>query len=151
MASMISTRSLLSVLGVVLLSVAGAQAALTELEDYDAALKQAAKENKPVLLDFTGSDWCPPCKMMAKEVFSSDEFATFAEKNLIVVKLDFAPTGAKPGKFQEQHNALAEQYKIEGFPTFVLLDPKGKQLASVVGYQPGGPKAFISWIQKAQK
>lgn len=148
---MISSRLILSLVGVALMSITGAQAALTELEDYEAALKQAAKENKFVLLDFTGSDWCPPCKMMAKDVFATDEFAKFAEKNLVVVKLDFSPTGAKPGKFQEQHEYLAQRFKIEAFPTFVLLDSKGKPVDSVMGYQPGGPEAFIKWIQKGQK
>lgn len=141
----------LFLLSLVLFSFVGAQAALTELEDYEAALAQAAKENKFVLLDFTGSDWCPPCKMMEKEVFSTEEFATFAAKNLVVVKLDFSPTGAKPGKFKDQHNYLAQRFQIQVFPTFVLLDPKGSPVAYEKGYQPGGAASFIKWVEATRQ
>lgn len=120
--------------------------------DYKAALEQAAKENKPVLLDFTGSTWCPPCKMMKKDVFSTPDFLDFARKNLVLVELDFLP-GGKPAvvQYEKQNLALAEKYQIEGFPTAILLAPNGKELARNVGYLPGGPKAFLKWIEKSAK
>ncbi|HEY5791901.1 MAG TPA: thioredoxin family protein, partial [Chthoniobacterales bacterium] len=58
-------------------------------DNYDTALAQAKKENKPVLVDFTGSDWCPPCKMMDKEVFASTDFQTYAAKSLVLLRVDF--------------------------------------------------------------
>jgi thioredoxin-related protein len=120
--------------------------------NYKAALEQAAKENKPVLLDFTGSTWCPPCKMMKKEIFSTSDFLDFAKQNLVIVELDYLP-GGKPAveQYAKQNLSLAEKYQIEGFPTAILLDPKGKELARNVGYLPGGPKAFIDWVQKSVK
>lgn len=141
------TRSLLPLLSALIFSAGAMFGALNELDDYEAALAQAAKENKFVLLDFTGSDWCPPCKMMAKEVFASDEFAKFADKNLVFVKLDFAPDGAKPGKFQKQNDYLAQRFQIDAFPTFVVLTPKGTPVGSTKGYMQGGPSAFIEWVE----
>ena len=120
--------------------------------DYKSAIEQAVKENKPVLLEFTGSTWCPPCKMMKKEVFSAPDFNDFAKKNLILVEVDFLP-GGKPSvsEYEKQNVALAERYRIEGFPTVVLLDPSGKEIARHIGYLPGGPKAFISWVENSSK
>lgn len=129
-----------------------AQAAEGWGKDYDAALKQAAAEKRMVLLDFTGSDWCPPCKMMTKEVLTNKEFLSFAGQNLELVELDFTPYGqAKPSAFKKQHEELAEKYGVEAFPTFVLLDASGKEVARKVGFVPGGPAAFIKWIQGAPK
>jgi thioredoxin-related protein len=120
--------------------------------DYKAASEQAAKENKPILLEFTGSTWCPPCKMMKKDVFSNSDFLDFAQKNLILVEADFAP-GGKPAlpEYEKQNLALAGKYQIEGFPTVLLLSPAGKEIARSVGYLPGGPKAFIAWVEKSKK
>src|SRR4051812_22439384 len=58
-------------------------------EDYAAAVQRAQKENKVVLLDFTGSDWCPACIQLAKDVFGSSEFAAWAAKNVVLVEVDF--------------------------------------------------------------
>ncbi len=120
--------------------------------DFKVALEHAAKENKPILLEFTGSTWCPPCKMMKKEVFSSSEFLDFAQKNLILVEVDFAP-GGKPAvaEYEKQNLALAGKYQIEGFPTVLLLSSDGKEIARKVGYLPGGPKAFIAWVENSKK
>lgn len=147
---MIARRFLPLLIGV-LLSASGARAALNSLDDFTAGFAQAAKEKKYLLLDFTGSDWCPPCKMMEKEVFSTEEFAAFAEKNLVVVRLDFNPDGSKPGKFQDQNNYLAQRLQVQAFPTYVLMTPKCVPIAYASGYRPGGPAAFIKWIEQAQK
>lgn len=119
--------------------------------DYQAALAQAAKENKPVLLEFTGSDWCPPCKMLAADVFAKPDFKKFAENNLVLVELDFPNSKPQSDALRKQNQKLQEEYNVEGFPTIVLLNSKGKEIAREVGYQPGGPKAFIKWVEKAAK
>jgi protein disulfide-isomerase len=64
--------------------------------NYSAALEQAAKQNKMVLLDFTGSDWCGWCIKLQKDTFSKPEFQKFAAESLILVELDFpSPRAAK--------------------------------------------------------
>jgi thioredoxin-related protein len=77
-----------------------------------------------VLVEFTGSDWCPPCIAMRKNVFSKKEFVTAASKKYILVELDF-PKGDK--ELAEKNQPLALKYKIEGFPTVILLTPEGKE------------------------
>lgn len=90
--------------------------------DVDAALALAKKENKAVMLEFTGSDWCPPCIKMGKEVFSKEEFVKEASKKYILVHLDF-PKGDK--ELADKNKPLLEKYKVSGFPTVVLLDSEG--------------------------
>ena len=92
--------------------------------DLDKALAEAKAGKKSVLVEFTGSDWCPPCIAMRKNVFSKKEFVQAASKNFILVELDF-PKADKA--LAEKNQPLAEKYKIEGFPTVILLDADGKE------------------------
>lgn len=92
--------------------------------DYDAALKKAAREKKLVLLEFTGSDWCQPCMMMRRNVFSKDEFVQKASAKFVLVELDF-PRGNKA--LTEKNKPLAQKYKITGYPTAIVLDATGKE------------------------
>ena len=119
--------------------------------DYKAALEQAAKTNKPVLLDFTGSDWCGWCIKLDKETFAQPEFKTFAEKNLVLVTVDFPNNKPQPADVKKQNGELQQQFGVNGYPTLVLVDSKGKELARNVGYLEGGPKALIGWVQKSVK
>lgn len=118
--------------------------------NYSAALEQAAKQNKMVLLDFTGSDWCGWCIKLQKETFSKPEFQKFAAESLILVELDFPRGKPQSDDLKKQNEELAEQFGIQGFPTLVLLDPKGKEAARNVGYLEGGPDAFIQWVESAR-
>lgn len=114
--------------------------------DYDAALKQAATENKYVLVDFSGSDWCGWCIKLEKEVFSQKEFIDYAQANLICVLLDF-PRGKELPKAQKDANqALMDRYQVEGFPTVLILNPQGK-LVKQTGYQQGGPAKYVEFIK----
>jgi thioredoxin-related protein len=115
--------------------------------NYKQALAQAAKENKQLLLDFTGSDWCPPCMMMEREVLSTSQFESFASNKLVLVRLDYPRRKKLPANELQQNDQLQQQYSIEGFPTYVLLDSRGKEVKRVVGYVDGGPSAFIKWIE----
>ena len=119
--------------------------------DYKAALEQAAKTDKPVLLDFTGSDWCGWCIKLDKETFSQPEFKTFAEKNLVLVTVDFPNNKPQSADVKKQNEELQKKFGVDGFPTLVLLDSKGKEIARNVGYLAGGPKGFIEWVEKSVK
>jgi thiol:disulfide interchange protein len=92
--------------------------------DLEKALADAKTGNKSVLVEFTGSDWCPPCIAMRKNVFSQKEFVQAASKNFILVELDF-PKANKA--LAEKNKPLAEKYKIEGFPTVILINSNGKE------------------------
>src|SRR3989339_576822 len=90
-------------------------------ENLDEALKTAQLENKTVLVNFTGSDWCIWCKRLNEEVFSKPEFAEYAEKNLVLVRIDFPRDKEQTQATKYYNQQLAAQFKIEGYPTIVLL------------------------------
>jgi thioredoxin-related protein len=92
--------------------------------DLTKAFEKAKAEKKSVLVEFTGSDWCPPCMAMRKNVFTKKEFVDAASKKFILVELDY-PNGDEALKKKNQ--PLAEKYKIEGFPTVILFTPQGKE------------------------
>ena len=115
--------------------------------DYDAALAQAKKENKSVMLEFTGSDWCPPCKFMYKNVFSKKEFVESASKDFILVKLDF-PRADK--ELAKKNQPIADKYKIRGYPTVVLTDADGKEFSRTVGAQHKTVEDFLAFLKKQQ-
>lgn len=118
--------------------------------DLPKAQAQAKTEKKLVLLDFTGSDWCGWCIKLNKEVFSQTEFIEYAKKNLVLVEVDF-PRKKQLSATQKQANeALGKQFKIQGYPTIIVLNGEGKKVGEL-GYQPGGPKAFVAELEKLKK
>ncbi len=120
------------------------------LTDYDKALKQAAAEKKPVVINFTGSDWCGWCIRLDKEVFSQQEFVNYAKDNVVLVKLDFPRKKPLSEAEKKKNEALAQKFGVRGFPTIVVLDPKGKQLGEL-GYQKGGAAKWIESLEKVTK
>jgi protein disulfide-isomerase len=153
MMNVISNRAIIRplVLGIALLAFFPVASVFGESlawqTDYAAAKSAATQQNKYILLDFTGSDWCPYCIQMDKEVFAKPAFSTFAGDKLILVKLDFPRKANQSAAEKSQNQELAKKYGVEGFPTYVLLDPSGKEVRRQVGYLEGGPEAFISWAQ----
>jgi thioredoxin-related protein len=94
--------------------------------DLDAARKVAAEKKLPILLDFSGSDWCGWCKIMDKNVFAQEEWKNYAASNLVMVLIDFPQDKSLvPEKYAARNDALSAEYGVEGFPTFVLLDDDG--------------------------
>jgi thioredoxin-related protein len=120
------------------------------LTDLPKAQTQAKSEKKLVMLDFTGSDWCGWCIKLHNEVFSKPEFSEYAKKNLVLVEVDFPQKKKQSAELKKANEALQEKYKIEGYPTIIVLDGDGKKVGEL-GYQPGGPKAFIAELDKLKK
>jgi thioredoxin-related protein len=114
-------------------------------DDYKASLVEAAKEHKNLLLDFTGSDWCGWCIRIKRETFDQPAFKEYANKNLVLVELDFPQGKSQTPEVKKQNEALQQQYQVQGFPTLVLLTPEGKVIKQQSGYIPGGPKGFVEW------
>ncbi len=117
------------------------------LEDYALAQELSAQLKRPMLLDFTGSDWCIWCHKLDGETFSTDAFKKFAADKLILVKLDFPHQKPQSDALKQQNAELNAQFSIPGYPT-VLLIYSGKTLARL-GYQEGGPDPFIAAVKKA--
>ncbi len=128
-------------------AIAGEGAWLT---DFNKAQAQAKTEKKLLLMDFTGSDWCGWCIKLSKEVFSQAEFQQYAAKNLVLLEVDFPQTKKQSSAQKAANSALEKKYKIEGYPTVIVLNGDGKKVGEL-GYEPGGPKNFIAQIEKLKK
>jgi protein disulfide-isomerase len=123
---------------------------LNWLTDVPKAQEKAKAEKKLVMLDFTGSDWCGWCIKLNKEVFSQPEFADYAKENLVLVEVDFPRGKAQTAELKKANAALQDKYKVEGYPTIIVLNEDGKKVGEL-GYQPGGPKPFIAELDKLKK
>lgn len=116
------------------------------LTDFEKAQAQAKAENKYVLVDFSGSDWCGWCIKLEEEVFSRPAFKAYASEKLVLMLADFPSRTKLPPKVAAQNKALAQRYAVRGYPTVILLTPEGK-LAGRTGYQRGGAEAYVKHIQ----
>lgn len=116
------------------------------LVSYDEALKLAKELNRPVLVNFTGSDWCSWCIKLSKEVFTDDVFLKYAKENLVLLKLDFPKRIPQTPEEKAANEKLAQQFKVTGFPTIVLLDAAGTEIART-GYQPGGANTYVAHLK----
>lgn len=103
----------------------------TWLTDLPKAKQQAKAEGKLVLLDFTGSDFCSSCIRLHKEVFPAKEFAAFAKQRLILVEVDFPLKKKQSAALKAANEALSKEFKVDGYPTLILLGSDGKKLGEV--------------------
>lgn len=115
--------------------------------DLNEALAVAKKENKVVLINFTGSDWCQWCKRLSDEVFSKSEFKDFADENLVLVKIDFPRNIEQSNATKYYNQQLANMYGVEGFPTIILLDKNGQGILKT-GYVQGGAENYIQELKQ---
>lgn len=116
-------------------------------EDYKASLDAAKKDKKIVVLHFTGSDWCPPCKALEKTVLTSDAFAKWSADK-VLVDLDYPNAKPQSADLKKQNADVAKQYNIEGYPTVILLSSDGKEIGRQVGYGNESADAFIAAREK---
>ena len=117
------------------------------LTDLDEAKKVAAKENKLILIDFTGSDWCHWCVKLKEEVFGHKQFAAEAGKHFVLVELDFPQKAKQSAETKKKNKAHAKKYGVQGFPTVVLTDAKGKAFGRT-GYREGGVRPYLNHLKK---
>jgi thiol:disulfide interchange protein len=121
------------------------------LTDLPKALDQAKAEHKLVLADFTGSDWCVWCKKLDKETLSTQEFADYAKKNLVLLQLDYPDKKPQPDDLKAANKALAKKYNIQGYPTLMAFKPDGSVAWQNIGYLEGGPKALITQLDAVKQ
>ena len=106
------------------------------LTDMDAAKKEAAEQKKDLMIEFTGSDWCPPCMQLRANVFSKPDFQKEAQKNFVLLELDYPRSKEQSAEVKAANQKLAEQYGVTGFPTVVFADASGKPFGGFVGGRP---------------
>jgi len=116
------------------------------LTDFEQAKAQAKAENKYVLVDFSGSDWCGWCIKLEHEVFSKAAFKAYARENLVLMLADFPSGKPQTAAVKAQNRRMAEQFGIRGYPTVIVLGPDGA-LVGRTGYQRGGPEAYVEHVK----
>ena len=143
-------KTLLISLFIITAFSASSQNWLTDLEE---AKHEATKFNQKIILVFQGSDWCAPCIKLEREIWSSEEFISYAKDNFIMLKADFPrkKKNALPKAQQEKNNDLAEAYNKNGyFPFVVILDKAGKVIGET-GYLKISPKEYVDHINSFSK
>ncbi len=118
--------------------------------DLPKALATAKAENKKVLVNFTGSDWCGFCIKLQKEVFTKPEFQEYAKKNLVLVEADFPHNKKLPAEVKAANEKLKKEHQVKGYPTLVLLDSKGATLGKMVGYGGGGWTKVLAELESTK-
>ena len=121
---------------------------LTWSLDFPRALARAKAGNRMVLIDFTGSDWCPWCIKFDEDVLSKAGFAAYAENKLVLVLADFPNHTKQSSALKQANEELGKQFQVDGYPTLVVLNSSGKEIGRQVGYAPGGPDAFIAKLER---
>ncbi len=124
-----------------------ANAKLNWMTNYQEALAKAKAEKKPLLLFFTGSDWCGWCHKLENEVLDTMDFSDAAAGKFVFVLVDFPMKSAIDSKIASQNKELQKKYDVKGFPTIILLDDSENQIGTT-GYRPGGAKAYLDHLMK---
>jgi thioredoxin-related protein len=122
--------------------------------DFEKAKTEAVQSKRNILISFSGSDWCVPCRKMKNTIFDSNEFTQFADNQLVLLNADFPRLKKnQPSKAQIQQNeALAERYNPQGsFPYTVLVDAQGRVLKTWDGMPKSKINTFIQEIRSASK
>lgn len=92
------------------------------LVDLDEAYEQSKETGKPILANFTGSDWCGWCKKLSAAVFVKPEFQKWAKENVILLELDFPKRTSVPDEIKAQNSKLQRSFKVRGFPTIWVFE-----------------------------
>lgn len=127
---------------------------LTWQTDMNKAMELSKKEKKPLLLFFTGSDWCGWCMRLQKEVMKTPEFTKWANDNVILVELDFPRNTPQSPEIKKQNMELQQTFAIQGYPTVWFVNASKKdgkinlEKLGSTGYVAGGPNA---WLEGADK
>ena len=114
------------------------------------ATTAAVKDSKDLLINFTGSDWCGWCTKLDKEVFSKAAFTTAAPKHFVLLKLDFPRRRKLSDEMKKQNQEWMAKMGVQGFPTIVLADAKGRPYAKT-GYRPGGSDAYVTHLDELRQ
>jgi len=110
-------------------------ASLKWQDNYSKAQKIAKNQQKELLVFFTGSDWCGPCKMLVEDFFESNEFKEVADENLVLYEADFPRDRELITNAQREMNEkLGSKYGVNSYPTVIVFDSKGKEIARRKSY-----------------
>lgn len=115
-------------------------------ENFEKAKDSALATDRPILIQFTGSDWCPPCIRLKQTVFDHEDFKAFARDHLVLFMADFPRRKDQSDDLKAQNQALQRQYAIRGYPTLIIVDAKGTEWART-GFKPVDAKAYVEHLK----
>lgn len=115
-------------------------------QSMEKAIERAAAEDKMILINFTGSDWCSWCQKLETSVFSQSDFLEWADENLVLVFLDYPNSLVQENNIIQQNQILQQVFSVRGYPTIVLLDSDMTPL-KVTGYLEGNAQVYINHLQ----
>jgi len=115
---------------------------LNWLTDFDEARKIAEKENKIILAFFTGSDWCGWCIRLQKNVFAKPAFKEWANKNVVLLELDFPRRKQLPEKLKQQNYQLQQAFGVRGYPTVWLFNAEFNTKTNQINLNPYGSSGY---------
>ena len=133
--------------GLVLSAVSGAVEPVWRA-DLPAALAQAGREDKHVLVDFTGSDWCSACIRLRRNILDSKDFMQWAGKQFVFVEVDIPQKPVLPAEQLAENKAVAEAYGVSGFPTIMVLNARGLVTGGFLG-DVGQVDAAVAHLERA--
>lgn len=116
--------------------------------DLPAALAQAGREDKHVLVDFTGSDWCSACIRLRRNILDSKAFMQWAGKQFVFVEVDIPQKPVLPAEQLAENKAVAEAYGVSGFPTIMVLNARGQVTGGFLG-DVGQVDAAVAHLERA--
>jgi thioredoxin-related protein len=117
------------------------------LTDLKAAKAAAKEQNKVIVMDFTGSDWCPFCKNLKAKVLDTPEFEKLAREKLVLLEVDFPRKNPLSKKQQKANDKLFDKYGIQMYPTLLITDERGKKLGMIEGYEDESVGTYLGKIE----
>lgn len=124
------------------------------LTDFEAAKRKAAAEHKPILVDFTGSDWCGYCIRMKRDVFDTPEFGAYASEHFVLLEVNLPKDPAFDREQLKRNHRLCDLFDVSAFPTVLVLSSRGHVAGGFVGGKPdlaSLQKALAAGISNAQR
>ena len=120
--------------------------------DVNKAIELSEKQKKPIMLFFTGSDWCGWCIKLQNEVFKQEAFVKWANQNVILVELDYPRRKSLDPQMQQQNAQMQQLFQVRGYPTVFFVNPEQKdgkvnlQQLGKAGYMAGGAETWINTV-----
>jgi thioredoxin-related protein len=115
--------------------------------EIDEAADEAQRQDQLLFVYFSGSDWCPYCQRLNKEVLETERFSSFMQEHFVPVLIDFPRQREQAESKREANAALARRLGIRGVPTILVMKPESREVIKKLGYDSGGPEYYISTLR----